>query len=998
MVAARRPELQQFVSLLETDTTQKRSFQRLHKELRRRAQSHNPYRIPKTLRKSSLRDFAESPPKESKRVRKDRRRPANLLEKYRQRSAKTRWLETHLWHAKRMHMDKLWGYRLAIKPTEKCQRLLYRHAGRHCVIHDRSYMQVVRLAGSLLYLRHVLVAIGVSARTLFSGSSLSGKYRRLGFCFDIPVSERRGIIRRSIEACNMAVWSECGTGGTFRVAGRALQNVECGVWDAGCAAAVDGNDLRSPFEDIMFKWRRIAPLEFLWLQTSNASTAPPSRRPYAKYSSTTDNISYSADCGTAHYNPQQKYGLVLWVHPTAIRSVLEILRNTIEIVSEEVHRTNYLHSTSCDSLPPSMPVTSLDTEPTVCTAPPNSDLSRSNAYGATRGTGPYSSNVNGTIVVPLITCDLIPSMVQFELYGRKTFLRLSQALKTVMSQSTPQSSRIWKELCSHPLDSAAFPDEAVLGLTISPPTVLGPFPPPPKAIQRKRPHVADESAADYHSDWPDGVQPSPKLFDSEFHCKVAPVHRVPVRSKKRKNFKALFERLSGLMDDTKEALKSVPDFNDNVHYWEDANNSDSESNPLLIDEAPVRDRVETKKSFAAVGTTTGAGSTVKRVPKKKRHAVSTSAVDTGAGVPILIVARRGNGNFGDGCDVIMPPDCGSARLWTYLCRLGCRPLGILDRRKLHRELSTPYFPEDFIDTPAGVRTTLENASAIIKLYIRTPPSKRPNYPLHGISSPFLPDLEAIFNVNQRSTPPLAFSTDKAPNAGAGTCTAGSSISCTDIGTVQDVRSCTSSVEALLRFGLMPCGGITLLHGSEFWRLALFVNAHKFCAGDASVASSVHDNNNVCTGDTNTTGCVAGQLSRRQKKRGVASLRKASTPRYRELMPLHFTKSTLDAVGTLQDTSAVDLLNPSGMHSRRDDVMMATGSSATGTVQNGSSTVQNGSSTVQNGSSSAPCGSTGDVGGERGRVAACPKVWPCGIPVKIESFSRCAINERSHLYM
>jgi len=27
------------------------------------------------------------------------------------------WLETHLWHAKRMHMDNLWGYRLVCKPS-----------------------------------------------------------------------------------------------------------------------------------------------------------------------------------------------------------------------------------------------------------------------------------------------------------------------------------------------------------------------------------------------------------------------------------------------------------------------------------------------------------------------------------------------------------------------------------------------------------------------------------------------------------------------------------------------------------------------------------------------------------------------------------------------------------------------------------------------------------------------------------------------------------------
>jgi ribonuclease P/MRP protein subunit POP1 len=27
------------------------------------------------------------------------------------------WLETHLWHAKRMHMENLWGYRLVCRPS-----------------------------------------------------------------------------------------------------------------------------------------------------------------------------------------------------------------------------------------------------------------------------------------------------------------------------------------------------------------------------------------------------------------------------------------------------------------------------------------------------------------------------------------------------------------------------------------------------------------------------------------------------------------------------------------------------------------------------------------------------------------------------------------------------------------------------------------------------------------------------------------------------------------
>ena len=39
-----------------------------------------------------------------------RRRPHNLMKEYLRRQAKTRWLRTHLWHAKRFHMRKIFGY------------------------------------------------------------------------------------------------------------------------------------------------------------------------------------------------------------------------------------------------------------------------------------------------------------------------------------------------------------------------------------------------------------------------------------------------------------------------------------------------------------------------------------------------------------------------------------------------------------------------------------------------------------------------------------------------------------------------------------------------------------------------------------------------------------------------------------------------------------------------------------------------------------------------
>ena len=46
--------------------------------------------------------------------RRKRRRPTNTLQEYSRRMQKHEWLETHLWHAKRMHMINIWKFRLVM--------------------------------------------------------------------------------------------------------------------------------------------------------------------------------------------------------------------------------------------------------------------------------------------------------------------------------------------------------------------------------------------------------------------------------------------------------------------------------------------------------------------------------------------------------------------------------------------------------------------------------------------------------------------------------------------------------------------------------------------------------------------------------------------------------------------------------------------------------------------------------------------------------------------
>jgi ribonuclease P/MRP protein subunit POP1 len=75
--------------------------------------------------------------------RKHRRKPGKLLAIFNHRQEKARWLETHIWHAKRFKMEELWGTKIAAKNCDKSERAVYRYVGQAgCCIHDQSYFRV----------------------------------------------------------------------------------------------------------------------------------------------------------------------------------------------------------------------------------------------------------------------------------------------------------------------------------------------------------------------------------------------------------------------------------------------------------------------------------------------------------------------------------------------------------------------------------------------------------------------------------------------------------------------------------------------------------------------------------------------------------------------------------------------------------------------------------------------------------------------------------------
>ncbi|NXH18837.1 POP1 protein, partial [Bucco capensis] len=79
--------------------------------------------------------------------RKARRRHINLVAEFNRRQGKNIWLETHIWHAKRFHMVKKWGYCLGDSPTEKSYRACYRAMTKHCLLQDLSYYCCLELTG-----------------------------------------------------------------------------------------------------------------------------------------------------------------------------------------------------------------------------------------------------------------------------------------------------------------------------------------------------------------------------------------------------------------------------------------------------------------------------------------------------------------------------------------------------------------------------------------------------------------------------------------------------------------------------------------------------------------------------------------------------------------------------------------------------------------------------------------------------------------------------------
>lgn len=138
-------EIGKFLGELEQDT-KKKGHQAMPKSIRRRAMSHNRFRIPRKLRRNIEEELVKAEniqklPKCRKHIRKRR----HLVTAYKLRSTRQRWLSTHLWAAKRMRMLPYAAYSIAYTPNDKSFRTAYRHFRHNATLYDLSYLQVLAL-------------------------------------------------------------------------------------------------------------------------------------------------------------------------------------------------------------------------------------------------------------------------------------------------------------------------------------------------------------------------------------------------------------------------------------------------------------------------------------------------------------------------------------------------------------------------------------------------------------------------------------------------------------------------------------------------------------------------------------------------------------------------------------------------------------------------------------------------------------------------------------
>ncbi|KAL0222702.1 hypothetical protein P9112_002092 [Eukaryota sp. TZLM1-RC] len=121
----------------------KRAFQSLPRHSRRRAASHDIHRVPAKLRCRAEKETINSRPKTPEKKQKRWRRRRTKVDFANRTGAL--WLQTHIWHAKRFHMETLWGFKLPRTATQKNSRSIITSSCHVATIQDTSYHHLLKI-------------------------------------------------------------------------------------------------------------------------------------------------------------------------------------------------------------------------------------------------------------------------------------------------------------------------------------------------------------------------------------------------------------------------------------------------------------------------------------------------------------------------------------------------------------------------------------------------------------------------------------------------------------------------------------------------------------------------------------------------------------------------------------------------------------------------------------------------------------------------------------
>ena len=152
--------------------------QRVPIYMRRRVMNHHMRRIPVFARLQALKSLSGAAAKSKKmKYKKHRIRKLCKSMDFRRRQKDFRWLETHLWHAKRFKIIQKWGYKIPLYCNDKILRSLHRDVTTKTAVCDISYYCWVELEGEqstliteLSFLTNQATGLGFAANDVIDGS------------------------------------------------------------------------------------------------------------------------------------------------------------------------------------------------------------------------------------------------------------------------------------------------------------------------------------------------------------------------------------------------------------------------------------------------------------------------------------------------------------------------------------------------------------------------------------------------------------------------------------------------------------------------------------------------------------------------------------------------------------------------------------------------------------------------------------------------------------